>query len=233
MRSHRSRYLSCINGLAMKESPSRTRKSHPRSSKAASSRRPSTSSAAGRGSGASNPLAAGERALWKGAISFGLVQIPVSIVIAEEAHELALHQLDRRDNGPIGYDRINKVTGKKVAWSDIVKGYEISKGKYVVVSDEDLKNANVAASQTIDIEDFVETSEIPPAYFERPYHLMPEGKDPKAYGVLRDAMVRKKPGWYRPGRHSYSAALVRGRSPRRRTRSRASSLRARAAPGTA
>ncbi|MGA7124120.1 MAG: Ku protein, partial [Polyangiaceae bacterium] len=120
------------------------------------------------------------------------MQIPVSIVIAEEAHELALHQLDRRDNGPIGYDRINKVTGKKVAWSDIVKGYEISKGKYVVVSDEDLKNANVAASQTIDIEDFVETSEIPPAYFERPYHLMPEGKDPKAYGVLRDAMVRKK-----------------------------------------
>jgi len=141
---------------------------------------------------ASNDLVTNDRALWKGAIAFGLVQIPVSIATAETAHELAFHQLDRRDNAPIGYDRVNKVTGKKVAWSDIVKGYEISKGKYVILTDQDFKSANVVASQTIDIQDFVETSEIPPAYFERPYHLMPEGKSPKAYGVLRDAMARKR-----------------------------------------
>jgi DNA end-binding protein Ku len=177
----------------MNANPSRTaKKRRSRGSGAASSGRRSTSSAGGRGSGASNELAASERALWKGAIAFGLVQIPVSISTAEAAHELAFHQLDRRDNAPIGYDRINKFTGRRVAWSDIVKGYEISKGKYVILSDEDFKNANVAASQTINIEDFVETSEIPPAYFERPYHLMPEGRGPKAYAVLRDAMARKK-----------------------------------------
>jgi len=176
----------------MNENSSRMGKSHSRGSKVGASSRRSTTSAGARGNDASNDLSASERALWKGAIAFGLVQIPVSIATAETTHELALHQLDRRDNAPIGYDRINKVTGKKVAWSDIVKGYEISKGKYVIVTDEDFKSANVAASQTIDIEDFVEASEIPPAYFERPYHLLPEGKAPKAFAVLRDAMARKR-----------------------------------------
>jgi DNA end-binding protein Ku len=176
----------------MNENSSRTGKRRSHGSKAGSSGRRSTSSTGPRSSGASNDVGASERALWKGAIAFGLVQIPVSIATAETAHELAFHQLDRRDDAPIGYDRINKVTGKKVAWSDIVKGYEISKGKYVILTDEDFKSANVAASQTIDIEDFVEASEIPPAYFERPYHLLPEGKGPKAFAVLRDAMARKK-----------------------------------------
>ncbi len=189
--STKARHPNCM-GPTMNENSSRTGKRRSRGSKAGPSARRSASSAGARGGEASNDLAASERALWKGAIAFGLVQIPVSIATAETAHELAFHQLDRRDNAPIGYDRINKVTGKKVAWGDIVKGYEISKGKYVIVTDEDFKNANVAASQTIDIEDFVEASEIPPAYFERPYHLIPEGKGPKAFAVLRDAMVRKK-----------------------------------------
>jgi DNA end-binding protein Ku len=78
-----------------------------------------------------------QRALWTGTIGFGLVQIPVSLVTAEKSNELAFHQLDERDLSPIGYERINKKTGKKVEWEHIVKGYEISKGEYVVVDDED------------------------------------------------------------------------------------------------
>jgi DNA end-binding protein Ku len=140
---------------------------------------------------ASNDVERSARALWKGAIAFGLVQIPVSLASAENAHELAFHQLDRRDNAPVGYARINRLTGKKVEWSDIVKGYEVSKGKYVVVTDEDFKKANVGASQTIEIQNFVHAAEIPPAYFERPYHLIPGGKSPKAYAMLREAMLKK------------------------------------------
>jgi DNA end-binding protein Ku len=179
-------------GLAMNEKSSRMGKRHSHRSKDESSGRRSTNSARGNATGASNDLTASERALWKGVVAFGLVQFPVSIATAETAHELEFHQLDRRDNAPVGYERVNKVTGKKVPWGDIVKGYEISKGEYVIVTDEDFRSANVAASQTIDIQDFVETSEIAPAYFERPYHLMPEGKSAKAYAVLRNAMAHKR-----------------------------------------
>ena len=132
-----------------------------------------------------------ERSIWRGSISFGLVQIPVSIVGAERSHELSFHQLDKHDNSPIGYERVNKRTGKKVEWNDIVKGYEISKGNFVIVEDSDFKKANVTATQTIDIQDFVEASDIPLGYFERPYHLRPDGKTSKAYAVLRDAMKKK------------------------------------------
>ncbi|MEO6418073.1 MAG: Ku protein [Polyangiaceae bacterium] len=132
-----------------------------------------------------------KRALWSGTVGFGLVQIPVSLVTAEKSHELAFHQLDKRDMAPIGYDRINKTTGKKVAWGDIVKGYEIAKGEFVIVGDEDFKKANVAATQTIDIQDFVDRSEINPVYYERPYYLVPGKRGSKAYAVLRDAMLKR------------------------------------------
>ncbi len=132
-----------------------------------------------------------QRALWSGSLGFGLVQIPVSLMTAEKSHELAFHQLDKRDMAPIGYDRINKTTGKKVAWGDIVKGYEISKGEFVIVGDEDFKKANVAATQSIDIQDFVDRSEINPVYYERPYYLVPGKRGSKAYAVLRDAMLKR------------------------------------------
>ena len=132
-----------------------------------------------------------QRALWTGTIGFGLVQIPVSLVPAEKSSELAFHQLDERDMSPIGYERINKTTGEKVAWEHIVKGYEISKGEFVVVTDEDFKRANVAATQSIDIEDFVDMNEIHPTYYERPYYLMPAKQGLKAYGVLHDALAEK------------------------------------------
>lgn len=131
------------------------------------------------------------RALWTGTVGFGLVQIPVSLMTAEKLHELDFHQLDKRDMGRIGYDRINKTTGKKVEWQDIVKGYEISKGEFVLVTDDDFKKANVAASQTIDIQDFVDRSEINPTYYERPYYLAPSKRGTKAYAVLRDAMLKR------------------------------------------
>jgi DNA end-binding protein Ku len=131
------------------------------------------------------------RALWTGTIGFGLVQIPVSLVTAEKTGELAFHQLDERDMSPIGYERINKSTGEKVAWEHIVKGYEVTKGKFVVVTDEDFKHANVAATQSIDIEDFVDRNEIHPTYYERPYYVLPAKQGQKAYAVLRDALAEK------------------------------------------
>jgi hypothetical protein len=91
------------------------------------------------------------RALWKGAISFGLVNIPVEMYGAEDRKSFSFSMLDKKDLAPVGYKRYNKSTGKEVAWGDIVKGYEYSKGEYVVLSDEDFKQANVKATQTIDI----------------------------------------------------------------------------------
>jgi DNA end-binding protein Ku len=142
-------------------------------------------------SAANETGASSQRALWTGTIGFGLVQFPVSLVPAEKSGELAFHQLDERDLSPIGYERVNKSTGEKVAWEHIVKGYEVTKGKYVVVTDEDFKHANVAATQSIDIEDFVGRDEIHPTYYERPYYLMPAKQGHKAYAVLRDALAEK------------------------------------------
>jgi DNA end-binding protein Ku len=131
------------------------------------------------------------RAIWRGSLGFGLIQIPVALATAESPSELAFHELDRRDSARIGYERINKVTGKPVAWKDIVKGYELDKGRFVVVEPEDFKKANVAATQSIDVLDFVRTGEIPPLFFERPYYVIPEKRGIKAYAVLRDAMASK------------------------------------------
>jgi DNA end-binding protein Ku len=129
--------------------------------------------------------------LWSGSIAFGLVQIPVRIQVAERGRELSFHQLDKRDHARIHYERVNERTGKRVAWEDIVKGYEISRGNYVVMDDADFEKANVEATHTIDIQDFVDRSEIPIAYFERPYFLVPERNGKHAYGILRDALAEK------------------------------------------
>jgi DNA end-binding protein Ku len=95
------------------------------------------------------------RPLWNGNIAFGLVQIPVALYGSEERSEMSFTQLHARDFSPIGYERVNKRTGKKVAWGDIVRGYEYEKGRYVVLSDEELAQANVEASHTIDLLAFV------------------------------------------------------------------------------
>ena len=128
------------------------------------------------------------RALWKGAISFGLVYIPVEMYTAVQAHDLDLTMLDRRDFSPIGYKRYNKKTGKEVTWDDIVKGYEYEDNEYVVLSDEDLKRANVEATQTIDIVAFVEAADVPLTYFETPYYLAPSRGGNKVYALLRETL---------------------------------------------
>jgi DNA end-binding protein Ku len=130
------------------------------------------------------------RAIWKGAISFGLVHIPVELYSAQSSSGLDLDLLDRRDFAPVGYKRYNKETGKDIDWNDIVKGYEYEKGQYVVLSDEDLKRANVEATQTIDIVSFVDAEEVPPIYFEQPYYLAPTKGGDKVYVLLRETLRR-------------------------------------------
>lgn len=128
------------------------------------------------------------RAIWNGLVGFGLVQIPMSLYSAEEPNELALHLLDKRDFSPIGYERVNKKTGKEVKWSDIVKGYEHKKGQYVVLTDRDFEEANVEAARQMDIQAFVDFSEIDPRYFDRPYYLAPQKAGKKAYVLLRETL---------------------------------------------
>jgi DNA end-binding protein Ku len=128
------------------------------------------------------------RALWSGAISFGLIYVPVEIHEAARDGSLPLHLLDSRDFAPVGYEHVNKKTGKPVAWSDIVKGYEYEKGKYVALSDADFKHANVKASETIDISSFSDAADVAPMYLETPYYLAPAKGGQKVYALLREAL---------------------------------------------
>src|SRR5437870_2386979 len=131
------------------------------------------------------------RGLWKGAISFGLVNVPVELYSAQKrSAELDLTMLDKRDLAPVGYQRVNKATGKEVPWEHVVKGYEYQDDKYVVLSEEDCRRANPEASKTVDIVAFVELAEIAPIYFETPYYLGPSKRGEKAYALLRDAMAQ-------------------------------------------
>jgi len=132
----------------------------------------------------------GLRSLWTGAIAFGLVQIPVRLIGAEKANELSFHQIDRRDLSRIRYQRINEETEETVEWADIIKGYEMDDGTLVPIEDEDFEKANVAASHTIEIQDFVKREDIPAEYFEKPYFIVPQ-RSAKPYAVLRDAMLEK------------------------------------------
>jgi DNA end-binding protein Ku len=128
------------------------------------------------------------RSMWKGAISFGLVHIPVEMYPATSDNGLDLHMLDRRDFSPIGFKRYNKNTGKEVSWDDIVKGYEYANDEYVVLSDEDLRRANPEATQTIDILAFVDAGQVPLIYYEQPYYLAPGKGGDKVYALLREAL---------------------------------------------
>lgn len=128
------------------------------------------------------------RAMWKGAISFGLVHIPVEMYPATSDGSLDLTMLDRRDFAPIGFKRYNKSTGKEVVWDDIVKGYEYESGEYVVLTDEDLRRANPEATQTIDILAFVDAGQVPLIHYEQPYYLAPGKGGDKVYALLREAL---------------------------------------------
>lgn len=130
------------------------------------------------------------RELWKGAVRFGLVYIPISLYPAEKREELSFSMLDRRDLQPVGYKRYNKATGDEVPYEQIVKGYEYEEGRYVTLEKEDFKRANVEASQTVDIIGFVDAADIPPFYYESPYYTAPAKHGEKGYALLRDVLGR-------------------------------------------
>jgi len=128
------------------------------------------------------------RSMWKGAISFGLVHIPVEMYPAVSDKGLDLTMLDRRDFSPVGFKRYNKGNGKEVSWDDIVKGYEYKDGEYVVLSEEDLRRANPEATQTIDIVAFVDAEQVPLLYYDHPYYLAPGKGGDKVYALLRETL---------------------------------------------
>lgn len=128
------------------------------------------------------------RPVWKGAISFGLVNIPVNLYSAEEPSELKLRMLDSRDHAGIKYQRINEGTGKEVAWEDIVKAYEFEDGSYVIVEEEDYEKADPKASRTLEIEQFVPLRDVDPVYLEKPYYIAPGKGHEKPFVLLRKAL---------------------------------------------
>ena len=129
------------------------------------------------------------RIIWKGAISFGLVHVPVALYPASQEIGIDFDWLDKRSMDPVGYKRVNKRTGKEIERDDIVKGIKQQDGEYVVLSDEEIKAAYPVSTQTIEIERFVPANEIPFTYLEKPYYLAPIGKGEKVYALLRDAMA--------------------------------------------
>jgi DNA end-binding protein Ku len=145
-----------------------------------------------------------QRSLWRGAISFGLIYVPIEMFSASKEHALNLHFLDSRDFAPVGYERINKTTGKSVDWQHIVKGYEFKKGQYVALSDADFKHANVKASETIDISSFTEAADISPLYYQTPYYLLPSKGGEKVYALLAAALQSS-------GRVAVATFVMRGR----------------------
>jgi DNA end-binding protein Ku len=129
------------------------------------------------------------RPIWTGALTFGLVNIPVRLFSAVRAKEkISFRLLRKEDKSPIKYDRVAQKDGESVPWKDIVKGYEYSKGKFVVLDDEDFKAAAIDSAKTIEILDFVAGDAIDPRYFETPYYLTPQKGGEKAYALLREAI---------------------------------------------
>ena len=128
------------------------------------------------------------RVIWKGAISFGLVHVPVALYPASQDVGIDFDWLDKRSMDPVGYQRVNKRTGKEIQAADIVKGVKQDDGEYVVLTEEQIKAAYPKSTQTIEIESFVNASEIPFILLERPYYLEPVGKGEKVYSLLREAM---------------------------------------------
>lgn len=127
-------------------------------------------------------------AIWSGTINFGLVTIPVKLFTAVRTNDLRFNFLHKTDEGRINNVRRCSIDGEEVPYADLVRGYEYEKGKYVIVNDDDFKNASVEATQSVDIVQFVELAEINPMYFDTPYYLEPEKKGRHAYALLREAL---------------------------------------------
>ncbi len=128
------------------------------------------------------------RATWKGFITFGLVNIPVSLFTGEKRADLQFNLIDARDQAHIRYQRVNEETGEEVPWNQIVRAYEYSDGSYVVMEEEDFNRASVEATREIAVDAFVERGSIEPYFFEKPYVVVPEKGGEKAYVLLREAL---------------------------------------------
>ncbi|HWL64155.1 MAG TPA: Ku protein [Steroidobacteraceae bacterium] len=139
---------------------------------------------------ASKPKSSSKRSIWKGAISFGLVHIPVSLHPATGETGIDFDWLDKRSMDPVGYKRINKRTGEEIARENIVKGVEHSDGNYVVLTDKEIADVYPRSTQMVEIESFVPVADIPFLYFDRPYYLAPTGKGQKVYALLREALKK-------------------------------------------
>ena len=126
--------------------------------------------------------------IWSGAISFGLLNIPVQLMPAEKRVDLHFRMLDHRDNARIRYERVNADTGDEVPWKDVVKAFEYDKGSYVVIDKEDLKAAAPESAESVDIEAFVDAADISMRYYEKPYFLVPTKKAEKGYVLLRETL---------------------------------------------
>lgn len=134
-------------------------------------------------------MATGSRTLWKGAISFGLVHIPVGLHTAATEQGVDFDWLDKRSMDPVGYKRVNKRTGKEITKENIVKGVEYEDGKYVIISPEEVEAVFPKTTQTIEIERFIDAGEMPFIFLERPYYVAPINKSDKVYALLREALV--------------------------------------------
>ncbi len=130
------------------------------------------------------------RPIWNGTISFGLLNVPVQLHAGERSVDLHFRLLDSRDRRPIRYERINSESGEEVAWKDIVKAFEYEKGNYVVIPEQELRAAAPEATETVEIEAFVDREAISPVYFEKPYYLVPRKKAEKGYVLLRETLKR-------------------------------------------
>lgn len=132
------------------------------------------------------------RTLWNGSISFGLIDIPVSLHSAENSDDLKFSMLDQRDLSPVRYERVNAKTGKPVPWENIVKGFEYEDDRYIVVSEDELKAAHPEATQAVEIVGFLDADAIPPEYAEKPYYLQPTKRGRKGYALLYEVLRRTK-----------------------------------------
>jgi DNA end-binding protein Ku len=130
------------------------------------------------------------RAIWKGSISFGLVNIPIALYPATRKEDMKFRLLRGSDLSPVNYKRVAEKDGKEVPWNQIVKGYEYEKGKYIVLKDEDFQRVDLEATQTVDIQDFVDQDEIDPMFFYKPYYLEPQKGGDKAYVLLRETLKK-------------------------------------------
>lgn len=130
------------------------------------------------------------RPIWTGTLSFGLLNVPVSLMSGERSVDLHFRMLDSRSNTPVRYERVNAETGEEVPWKEIVKAFEYAKGSYVVLEPEDIKSAAADGREVVDVKAFVEAETIGPEYFEKPYYLVPGKKAEKGYVLLREVLKR-------------------------------------------